>query len=57
MQFKITFLRGPRVVAEVTGIVALGTANITVQELQQIISTEQLLEKLTGLRVHIDQVP
>jgi len=56
LRYVIRFKSGPTTVAEVPGIRTVDGDRVTVQDLQQIIPTEQLLEKLTGLRVHIEQV-
>lgn len=55
-KFKIEFLRGAEVIASVTGIKVVDGEHLTVAEMQQVIPTEQFLEKLLGLRVHIEQV-
>lgn len=57
MQFKITFKKGPEIVAEIPGIVQLNSDDLTVQEAaEKVLRTEAFLEKLLGLRVHIEQV-
>jgi hypothetical protein len=55
MRIKITFLKGPEVVAEVEAIRDVDLNALSILEMEQIIPTEALLEKLTGLRVHIEQ--
>ena len=54
LKFRITFKFGPEVIAIVEGrerpIGALIGADIT----YRIVETEQYLERLTGLRVHIE---
>lgn len=59
LRFDIVFKRGTREVARVPGCeLPEEAANaLTVAEVgEQAIQAEQLLEKLTGLRVHIEQV-
>lgn len=57
LRFKVTFKRGQRTVAEVLGQDEVDVTRLTVGEVvQQVTETEQFLEKLTGLRVHIEQV-
>lgn len=56
LKFKITFKRGLKIVAEVTGD-AKDASDLTVGEVvERVIETEAFLEKLTGCRVHIEQV-
>ena len=54
LKFKLTFKLGPEIIATVEGrerpMDALNVGDIT----QRIIETEQYLERLTGLRVHIE---
>ena len=54
VRYKLTFKFGPEVIAVVEGrerpMDALNVGDIT----QRIIETEQYLERLTGLRVHIE---
>ena len=54
VRFKITFKFGPEVIAVVEGLErpaeALNVGDVT----ERIIETEQYLERLTGLRVHIE---
>lgn len=59
LQFKITFKRSLKTVAEIQGTPLPPSVanNLTVGELvEQVHETEEFLEKLTGLRVHIEQV-
>jgi len=57
MQFKVTFKRGPKTVAEVFGVEPIDTDRLTVTEMVEgVHDAEAFLEKLTGLRVHIEQV-
>jgi hypothetical protein len=55
MRIKITFLRGLIAIARIDAIRDLDRDNLTVADMELIPETEQLLEKLTGLRVHIEQ--
>lgn len=52
---ELTFKSGLNIVATVTGAVPFDMRRLTKKDALQIIKTEQLLEKLTGLRVHINQ--
>lgn len=52
MQTTIVFKQGPKVVAEVVG--TKGAELVTVAEAMSVIQVEQFLERLTGLRVHIN---
>ena len=55
LAFKITFKKGPKVIAEIEGD-GKDAGSLTVQEVTEtVIATEQFLERLTGLRVHIEQ--
>lgn len=56
MKLRLTFLHGPAVVATVEAIQELDRDTLTVADMEAIIPTEQLLERLTGLRVHIEEV-
>lgn len=56
LQFKITFKQGTKTVAEVTGREGLGETLTVGDVVERVTETEQFLEKLTGLRVHIEQV-
>lgn len=57
LQYKITFKRGTKTVAEVLGNEDIEAAKFTVDDVyRKVIATEQFLEQLTGLRVHIEQV-
>jgi hypothetical protein len=58
LQFKVTAKSGTKTVSEVTGREAgIDAANLTVEEVvQRVHETEAFLEKLTGLRWHIEQV-
>lgn len=58
LQFKVTFKSGTKTIAEVAGREDIIDArNLTVEDVvEKVVETEQFLEKLTGLRVHIEQV-
>lgn len=58
LQFKLTFKQGTKTVAEVIGREDCpNAANLTLEELHDgVVKTEQFVEKLTGLRLHIEQV-
>jgi len=59
LQFNIVFKRGAKTVAEVPGMVIppAVAGNLTLGELvEKVHETEAFLEKLTGLRTHIEQV-
>jgi hypothetical protein len=58
-KFNVIFKKGSKVIAEVKGgeMPEIVTGMLTLQELtEKVIETEQFLEKLTGMRVHIEQV-
>ena len=56
LAFKIKFLKGTKVVAEIVGD-GKDAGDLTVEEVtEKVIATEQFLERLTGHRVHIEQV-
>lgn len=58
MQFQLTFKSGPKTIAIIKGRdEGIDAAHLTVEEVTgKVIETEQFLEKLTGLRCHIEQV-
>lgn len=58
VQFQIVVKNGLKTVAEVTGREeGVDAGTITVADLtENVIRTEQFLERLTGLRWHINQV-
>jgi hypothetical protein len=58
LQFKLTFKAGTKTVAEVLGREdVVDASNLTIEEVvEKVQATEQFIEKLTGLRVHIEQV-
>lgn len=57
MQFKVTFKRGTKTVAEVLGTENNAAERLTLGDVVDgVRESEALLEKLTGLRVHIEQV-
>lgn len=59
LQFNVTFKRGTKTVTTIKGepLPEVVANALTVGELvEQVHATEQFLEKLTGHRVHIEQV-
>lgn len=54
LRFKIIFKQGPATVAEIVGIPRPLDALTAGDVGERIIETEQYLERLTGLRVHIE---
>ena len=56
LAFRVKFLKGTKVVAEIMGDTK-GGEDLTIAEVtEKVIETEQFLERLTGHRVHIEQV-
>jgi hypothetical protein len=55
MRFSIRILHGPRELANIVGL-REAIPSLKEEELQQIIETEQFLERLLGVRVHISEV-
>jgi hypothetical protein len=55
VKISIEVRRGPRKVATITGE-PIEVSATTLADAQQIIPTEQLLERLTGCRFHINAV-
>lgn len=56
LQFRVTFKLGQEVIADVLGREDVGDS-LTIEDVtEHVIRTEQFLERLTGLRVHISQV-
>jgi hypothetical protein len=56
MKFELIFTRGLQTVAHIKGIRELSKEELNLKELEQVITTEQFIEKLTGLRVHINEM-
>jgi hypothetical protein len=56
MKFEIVFKKGVNVVRRVPGQRSLKPEDLTLREAEQILETEKFLEKLTGLRVWINQI-
>ena len=58
LQYRLTFKQGTKTVAEVTGLAdRIDAASLTVEDVvERVTETEQFVEKLTGLRLHIEQV-
>lgn len=56
LQFQVTFKRGQKTVAVIDGD-GKDAADLTVAEVtEKIYECEALLERLTGCRVHIEQI-
>ncbi len=55
MRFKITFKFGVATVAVIYSP-RNSASDLKVSELEKILDTEKFLERLTGLRVHIEEV-
>ena len=56
LRFNITFKRGANTVAVIEGQRAIQLEDLTVADVtEEVLRAEQFLEKLTGLRVHIEQ--
>lgn len=55
MMFRMTIKEGPRVLYTAAGK-ERSEEHVTVEDLRKVIETEQFLEHLLGLRVHIDEV-
>lgn len=53
LQFKVVAKRGAETVAEILGRDDVAAAGLTVEDVTE---TEQFLERLTGLRFHIEQI-
>lgn len=57
LQFKITFKSGTKTVGVIEGKQDVEAKGLTIEEVtQKVTETEAFLEKLTGLRAHIEQV-
>lgn len=57
LQFEVVFKQGTKEVARVTGRRNPDAASLTIADVtERVIETEQFLEKLTGVRCHINQV-
>jgi len=57
LKFNVTFKNGLKTVATVEGVKEVDTKDVTVNDLGEAVhQVEQHLEKLTGLRVHVEQV-
>lgn len=54
LKFKVTFKRGPDVIAVVYGVERPYDAFKIGDVTEKVIEAEQYLERLTGLRVHIE---
>ncbi len=56
MRFKIVLKLGQTTIAEAEGR-KVDESYITIHDLDRVIETEQFLEKILGLRVHIMEAP
>ena len=57
LKFQITVKRGPLLVTRIQGPALLDPSELTLEEAsEKVLQTEAFLEKLTGLRFHIEQV-
>ena len=58
LQFKVVLKSGTKVVAEAIGLEnRIDGTSLTIEDVvEKVVETEQFLEKLTGLRVHIEQL-
>lgn len=57
LRYTVTFKLGQREVAKVEGHHSIDAGNLTVAEVtEKVQQTEAFLEKLTGYRVHIEQI-
>jgi hypothetical protein len=54
VKFSITIKQGPETKAHVVGVERL-ERHVSVSDIRKVIEVEQYLERLTGLRVHINQ--
>lgn len=56
LKFRLVFKRGQQVIATVTGE-EVDTDRVTIQDVtDKVIETEHFIERLTGVRCHIEQV-
>lgn len=57
LQYRITVKNGTKTVADITGKEGIAGEHITLAEVYEgVVEAEELLEKLTGYRFHIEQV-
>ena len=57
MKFEIVFKKGLHVVSEIKGVKDLRQFDLTVEEVEKLVTeVPTLLEKILGLRVHINEV-
>lgn len=54
MKFSITFKKGIKTVAHIVGV-EISKDLLSMSDLEKVIEVEQYLERLTGLRVHINE--
>lgn len=55
MFFQITIKNGPHTLIAFTGIKDVDKETLTRADMEKLIETEQLLEKVTGYRFHINE--
>lgn len=56
MKFNLVFKKGLCTVARVEGTKTVSKHDLTLAEWEQVLATEALVEKLTGVRLHIEEV-
>jgi len=56
MIFNIVFKKGLSTVSKIYGGKSVRKEDLTIAEWEKVLEMEALLEKLTGFRVHIEQV-
>jgi len=56
MIFNIVFKKGLSTVSKIYGGKSVRKEDLTIAEWEKVLEMETLLEKLTGFRVHIEQV-
>ena len=54
MRFTLTAKSGPATVAHITGIKEVNYRDLTLEDMAKIPETEAFLERLLGLRFHLD---
>lgn len=55
MFFQITIKNGPQTLIAFTGIKDVDKTELTRADMEKLLETEQLLEKVTGYRFHINE--
>jgi len=56
MIFNISFKKGLQTISKIHGGKSVRKEDLTIAEWEKVLEIETLLEKLTGFRVHIEQV-